>query len=588
MRLLPLLRPHLKWVILGVFLSLLTVVANVGLLALSSWFVASMAVAGVTGVAFNYTLPAAGVRALALTRTGGRYLERLVNHNTTLKVLSELRVWLYRRIEPVAPARLSEYRSGDLLSRLRADVDTLDDFYVRGLLPAIVALLSSAGYFAFLLHFSPGVALVDIALLAAAGVLLPAAVAAAASCAGKALIESAAALRTAVVEHTEGLGELIAFAAVDDHEQKIRELSRDHDGHQRRLSRVWAVSDAVMVLCVTGALWLSLLVTIPLVAAGALNGQSMAMLLVFVVGSFEPVMVLPEAARRFGEIAAASRRVFALVDAEPPLLDAKTNDPAVTSAAFGAPYGGPEGAASPSRADIRIRNLRFRYAADTVWALDGIDFDLPQGRKIAIVGATGAGKSSVANVLLRFWEYQVGTIELSGVDLREIGSDAVRTRLSFAPQNPHLFHTSIRENLVLGDPTAGDDQIAAALATAQVIDLVGRLTNGLDTDVGEAGGMLSAGQRRRIAIARALLKPAPVLILDEPTEGLDGQTAKRMMAALFSSAHGRSIVIITHLLFGIDGVDEVICLDRGRIVAQGPPGGAAVTGYIASRAAGIM
>ncbi len=292
-RLLPLLRPHAKWVILGVFLSLLTVVANVGLLALSSWFVASMAIAGVTGAAFNYTLPAAGVRALALTRTGGRYLERLVNHNTTLKVLSELRVWLYRRIEPLAPARLSDYRSGDLLSRMRADVDTLDDFYVRGLLPAVVAPGERGRILRISAPLQPGDSACGYWLLAAAGVLLPAAVIAAASRAGAALVESAAALRTALVEHTEGLGELMAFAAAGDHERKIRDLSREHDRHQRRMSRVWAVSDAAMVLCVTAALWLSLLVMVPLVAGGSMDGPTMAMLLVFVVGSFEPVMVLP-------------------------------------------------------------------------------------------------------------------------------------------------------------------------------------------------------------------------------------------------------------------------------------------------------
>jgi len=581
LRLLPLLRPHLRWVLLGIFLAFLTVLANVGLLALSSWFITTMAIAGLAGAAINYTLPAAGVRALALLRTGGRYAERLVNHNATLKVLSQLRIWLYSRMEPLAPAGLSGYRGGDLLSRLRADVDTLDDFYVRALVPAVVAILSVAGFVLFLLLYNPWIALVDLLFLAAAGVVLPAAIAAAASRAGRGVVESASALRAALVEHTEGLGELVALLAVGEHEERIAELSARHDREQRRMNWLWATSDAALLICITMAMWTGLVVAAPFLFSGRMDGPTLAMILVFLIGSFEPVMPLTEVARRLGEMAAAAGRLFELVDAQPAVARLETvrdggNRPEDTAGA-----------------DIVIRGLRFRYELPATvppatlppgsWVLDGVDLDLPQGRRTALIGPTGAGKSSITNVLLRFWEYQAGSVTLAGRELRDYPGEQARALFSLAPQLPHLFHTTIWENLVLGAEAVDIDRIEAALEAAQALGVVRALPEGLDTGVGEAGRMLSAGQARRITIARALLKGSPVLILDEPTEGLDGPTAERMLRSIFTFAPERSILLITHLLFGLAEVDEIIALEKGAVRASGYPDSPAVSDYLRTR-----
>ena len=547
-RLAKLIVPYRAWVTLGVALSVVTVLANVGLLALSSWFITSMAIAGITGSTLNYTLPAAAVRGLALTRTGGRYAERFTNHNTTFKVLSALRIWFYTKIEPHAPARLEAFRSGDLLSRIGADVDTLDDFYVRGLVPILVALLSVAAIVAFIWTYSAALALADFAFLLVAGLALPLYLARWGNGPGRELVESASELRATLVSHVDGMAELVAFGAIGRHEQKIGELSVRHDRQQRMMSRLSGATDAVMMLCAAFAMWTALLVLLPQVGR-KVDGPTVAMLLVVMLGSFEAVMPLPEVARRLGEIRAAAQRLFELVDVEP----ANT---VIRVPAHPAPL--------PEATDIRVRDLRFRYGRELPLALDGIDLDLPAGRKVALIGPSGAGKTSLTSVLLRFREYEGGSVKIGGTELRDLSPDDARSLFSVAAQRPHLFQTTIRENLVLGCPDADEEQILHAVEAARIGELLRSLPEGLDTEVGANGLAFSAGQGSRIAIARALLKRAPILILDEPTEGLDGPTARVLIDSVFSAAAGRSIILITHLKFGLDAVDEVVSIAHGR------------------------
>jgi ATP-binding cassette subfamily C protein CydC len=544
--------PYRKWILLGIFLALATVLANVGLLALSSWFIASMAVAGATGSVMNWTLPAAGVRALALARTGGRYLERLVNHNVTFHVLANLRLWFYERIEPLAPARLAAFRSGDLLSRIRADVDTLDDFYVRGVVPLVVALLSVATIVSYLLHYSAIVALIDLAFLLAAGLGLPTLLSRLGARPGQELIETASELRTGVVNHADGMAELVAFGAIDEHEEQILSLSKRYDSRHVTMSRLSGITDSAMVLCMNLAMWGTLLAAIPLVNAGRADGPTLAMLLVFALGSFESVMPLPEVARRLGEMRTAAGRLFELIDARPEVSDPTT------------PAGKPDSTA------IEIRGLTLRYEREGKNALDGVDIDVREGGRIAIVGPTGSGKTSLTNVLLRFWEYEKGSVRIGGAELREMRQEEARSLISVAPQRPYLFHSTIRENLTLGRPDADETEIMAAVRAAQIETLIRELPDGLDTTVGEAGRAFSSGQGRRIAIARALIKSAPVLILDEPTEGLDGPTAERLITSVFEYACNSSIILITHLLFGLGQTEEIFVFRGGKVEARGP------------------
>jgi ATP-binding cassette subfamily C protein CydC len=529
--------PLWRWVVLGIILSLATTLAHIGLLALSSWFIASMAAAGVLGVVMNYTTPSAGVRALAIGRAGGRYAERLVNHDTTFRILATLRVWFFKRIEPLAPAALQPHRSGDLLSRIRADIDALDDFYVRGVVPSCVAVLCAACLVPFLLHFDARLAWVDLAGLAGAGVLLPVVAARRAGRPGRERVAWAALLRTRIVEQVQGLAELEALGAVAFTGSRIEAASREMDQRQRQLISLQGIAEAQTVGVSLATVWASALILASLVAGGKLPGPDMAMLTVVVLASFETVMPLPGVIQRFGEMAAAARRLFQIIDEKPQVTDAAPRDA--------------EGLVGARESvGLVIRDLHFRYAPELPWVIRGLSLDARAGSRVGIAGPTGVGKSTLVSVLLRFWEYEGGTIHVVrdgyAVDLRSLGLEESRRFFSVVPQSPHLFHSSIRDNLLIAKEAASEEELWSALKAASLFDLVSSLPDGLDTIIGEAGREISAGEGQRLAVARALLREAPVFILDEPTEGLDDQIAEELLDSLDRALRGRTVIIISH------------------------------------------
>jgi ATP-binding cassette subfamily C protein CydC len=566
LRLVKLVRPHWRLAVLGLVLSLVTLLANVGLLALSSWFIASMALAGLAGALFDYTTAGAGVRALALGRAAGRYAERLVNHDVTFRILSALRVWFYQRVEPLAPAGLSPYRSGDLLSRIRADIDTLDDFYVRGVVPAIVAILSVAVILPFLAHFNARLAAIDAAGLACAGILLPLALRRLSARPGRERVARAAELRASIVEQVQGMAELVALGAADAYAARIEAAGREMDGRQRALASLQGLGDAGIVAASAVSVWAAAFVLAPIVAGGGLPRADMAMLTVLVLASFETILPLPGVMQRAGEMAAAARRLFQIIDAAPAV-----QEPA-------APARLPAGEMVSGPISIMIRDLRFRYAPELPWAINGLSLDIPAGSRLGIIGPTGAGKSSIVNVLLRFWDFQSGSIRVvsagggtgtdtDGVDLRSIQTEDARRLFSVVPQAPYLFHASVRENLMIALPPAADsapllreEALESVLQTAQLTELIARLPDGLETIVGETGREFSSGELQRIAIARALLRDAPVYILDEPTEGLDDVTAGQLLDALALRLRGRTLIVITHREHELAIVDSVFRL----------------------------
>ena len=553
-RLLALLKPHWRMVLLGTLLSLLALAANVGLTALSSWFITSMALAGWLGVTMEYTLPAAVVRALALARAATRYLERLANHDTTLRILTTIRVWFYRRVEPLAPARLAAHRGGDLLSRIRADVDTLDDFYVRGVVPAVVATLATVIFTAVLFRFDPRLALVDAAALATAGLLVPLLLRRLAREPGRARVELAASLRSSVVEEAQGMAELIALGAVDAHAARLGETAGRLERVQRRLASLQGVGEAAFTASATLALWGALLILVPAVEASTIAPELLPTLAVFVLASFEAVLPLPGVIQRAGELGAASRRLFELADA-PPAVD----EPRIPAS----------WRPTPGRATgLSIRDLRFRYGPGEPWIYDGLSLQIAPGERLAIVGRTGAGKSTLINILMRFWEYEGGSVRVGspGVELRTLPGSEARRLFSVLPQAPHLFHASLGENLALALPeeegTEPQGRVEArfreALEIAQLGPLLADLPKGLDTTVGETGKELSAGEVRRVALARALLRDAGVYILDEPTESLDEPTADALLVAVTRRLEGRTLLLLTHRERDLRHVDRVV------------------------------
>ncbi|MGC9270489.1 thiol reductant ABC exporter subunit CydC [Acidiphilium sp.] len=552
LRLLGLFRPYARWMLGGISLTIVVILANVGLLALSGWFIAAMALSGLSGSLIEYFTPAAGIRAFAVLRTGGRYAERLVTHEATLRLLSELRVWFYQHLEPLAPARLQYFRGGDLLSRIRADIDSLDNFYLRVLVPTTAAAITAVIMLGFMVAFSGGVALIDGAGLIIAGVILPLLTQRLARGAGQAGVERRADLRAGIADTIRGLGELRVYQSADNpaasQALRIDTLSRDLIVHQRRHARIAAIAAGATGLITNLTMGAALVLAIPLIARGAITGPDLAMIALFVLGSFEAVTSLPGAFQSLGETLAAARRIFEIIDAKP----------AITEPA--------RAAASPTRFDLRIRGLRMRYGAETPWALDGIDLDLAQGGRLGIIGATGSGKTSLLNVLLRFWDFQDGSVEIGGVSLRELKGDTIRDWCAVVAQQTHLFNTSIRQNLLLARPDATEAELYDALRQANILDEILALPERIDTIVGEVGTRLSGGQARRIAIARAVLKNAPILILDEPTEGLDAVSEHKVLVALETLMTHRTTLMITHRPQNLAFMDTTIALQRGRII----------------------
>jgi ATP-binding cassette subfamily C protein CydC len=551
LRLLQILRPVRGWLLLGGLLAFATLLANVILMALSGWFIAAMALAGVAGVTMNYFTPAAVIRACAIVRTVGRYGERLVTHEATLRLLSTLRVWFYERLEPLAPAVLERYRSGDLLSRLRADIDTLDHFYLRLLLPSGVAFASSLLFLLFLSWFSPLLALIEAALLGVAGVALPLFLNRLTSATGERINSLSSDLRANLVNDLQGMGELLIEGADSRHAERIERLSQSLAEAQSRMSQFDGIAQGAIGLCANLAMWLITLSAIPMIRAGELPPAQLAMLALFTLASFEAIAPLPAALQGLGETLAAARRVFGLVDSSPAVEEPSTPEPL------------------PQNMTLALRDLRFTYPETEPPVLQDLNLTLPPGGKLALIGPSGSGKTTLLQLLLKFRTPDRGSIALGGIPYASLSGEVLRSRIAVATQYNHLFNASIRNNLLLANPEADQAALEAACRLAMIDDFIAAQPEGYETRVGELGLRLSGGQVRRLAIARALLKNAPILILDEPTEGLDPHTEQIMMERILKWSEERSLLLVTHRVRGLEQMDQIFLLREGGIAEHG-------------------
>jgi ATP-binding cassette subfamily C protein CydC len=520
-------------------------------MAISGWFIAAMALAGVAGVGINYFTPAAMIRTCAIIRTVGRYGERLATHEATLRLLATLRVWFYQKLEPLAPAVLEHYRSGDLLSRLRADIDTLDHFYLRLLLPSLVALAASLVFIIFLFVFDPLLALIEALLLGLAGVILPLILSRLAAPTGDRINHLSSDLRASLVDDLQGMGELLVDGADTRHAAEIDDLSRQLAISQSRMSQLDGISQGAVGFSANLAMWLITLTAIPMVREGTLPPAHLSMLALFALASFEAIAPLPAAFQGLGETLAAARRVFTLVDTKPMVIE--PDSPVEL----------------PQDLNLSLREICFSYAQSNSPALHNVSLELPPGGKLALLGPSGSGKTTLLQLLLKFRTPNSGEITPGGVPYANLSSEALRSKVAVATQYNHLFNTSIRENLLLANPNAEQSDLERACQTAMIHDFILSQPKGYVTQVGELGLRLSGGQLRRLAIARALLKDAPILILDEPTEGLDPHTERIMMENILHWAEGRSLLLVTHRIHGLERLDQILMLQEGRLVDQG-------------------
>ena len=547
-RLLKLAAPLWKEILLAVLLGCATIASGVGLLALSAYVIAFAALQ--PSIA-ELQVAIVGLRFFGLTRGIFRYLERWLSHHVAFRLLARLRVWFYQRLEPLAPARLMQYKSGDLLSRIVADIETLEEFFVRILAPPLVAAGMAVGLFIFLQRFDVRLAMILLAGLALAGAGIPMLIQRLGRSLGRKTVETRADLNATMVEGIQGCADLTAYGRDEDHQERVRSLSSRFvrlGGQQAKLA---GLSNALSGLLVNLTAIAILAIAIPLVGQGGLNGVYLALLVVVAIASFEAVGPLPLALRQLESHLSAARRLYQVVDSPP-----AANEPTAASA-------------GPTHFGIEVRDLSFRYEADSQPALEGVSFRLEESRRLAIVGQSGAGKSTLVHLLLRFWDYDQGHITLGGHELKGYRSEELRRVISVVSQQTHLFNDTIRANLLLARPGATEQDLVRAAKTAQIHEFIQGLADGYDTGIGEGGLRLSAGERQRLAVARALLKDAPILILDEPTANLDALTERDLLRSLFELMQGRTTLILTHRLLGLETMDQILVLHHGRVVECG-------------------
>ena len=542
-RLLRLLAPHRSWIAIGVLLGFLAIGANVALMATSAYLISKAAI--VTNVA-EVALAITAVRVLAIARAAFRYLERSVTHRAAFEILADLRAWFYRSIEPLAPARLSDHRSGDLLARIVADIDTLEDFFIRVVGPPLVAALVTAFAAILLGAFDPSLGIALALFLGLTGVVLPWVSRWLSRRPARQLVATRAELSATLVDAVQGIGDLVALDRADAHRARILELGRELDGIGDRLATVRAVSAALTATLAGLAGVTVLAIGVALVTAGRLDGVYLAVLPLVAVASFEIVAPLSAAIQLQDANEAAARRLFELIDATP-----EVRDPA---AAWPLPDGH----------GIEVSGLGFRYGPDEPAVFDGMDLSIPTGTTVALVGSSGSGKTTLVNLLLRFWEYRDGSIRIGGHELHDYPVEVVRAMLGVVSQDVHLFDATIRDNLAVADPDVTDERIVAACRQAQLHDVIERLPDGYGTRIGENGVRLSGGERQRLAIARAILKDAPILILDEATANLDVETERLLMDSLASFMVGRTTLLISHRDAVAARADREWTLDAGR------------------------
>ncbi len=553
-RFIRLFRPHYRWMSLGALLGFVAVIASVGLLALSGWFISTAAFVGLTlstAHLFNFFYPSIWVRIFAITRTLSRYAERLVTHDATFRMLATLRVWFYRKIEPLAPACLMRYRSADILSRIVADIEALDNLYVRVLSPSIIAAFTILAVVLFLSFFDPGIAATALLFLMVAGIAVPLMAGKVGAPAGRELTFHTSWMRIRVVEGIQGLSELAVFGAWKKQIDALDKQSRALISIQARMSQIRGLAIAATTLLTGLAVLACLYLAIDRLEKGVINGADLAMVAFAVLASFEAVLPLPWAYQYLGQTREAGRRLLELVETPPEVIFPKESNTDI------------------QRFDIRFDNVDFRYGDSEPWVLKAFDLRIEQGRSLAILGETGAGKSSLFNLLVRFWDPINGSIRIGDQDIKNLSEPELRRAMGVVSQQSHLFNATIRRNLLLAKPDADETALKSALSKAQLLEFVDTLPKGLDTWIGEGGRALSGGQARRLSLARAFLQDAPIWVLDEPTEGLDRITEKKMMRSLFQSAKAHTMLLITHRTADLAQFDEIIMIDQGRIVARG-------------------
>ena len=540
-----------KWMLtLGIVLAIVTLLASIGLLTLSGWFLSASAVAGFAGIySFNYMLPAAGVRGAAITRTAGRYFERLVSHDATFRVLQHLRIHTFSKLLPLSPAGLARYRQGELLNRIVADVDTLDHLYLRVISPLV-------GAFVVIMVVTIGLSVLDVTLACTLGgvmlltlFIMPPVFYRAGKTTGQNLTHLRGQYRQQLTAWLQGQAELTIFGASDRYRAQMETTELQWHEAQRRQSELTALSQALMLLIGAVAILLMLWMAAGGVGGNVQPGALIALFVFCALAAFEALAPVTGAFQHLGQVIASAVRITELTEQKPEVaFPTDVSD-------------------VPAQVTLTLRDVSFSYPEQAQKALDSLSLQVNPGEHIAILGRTGCGKSTLLQLLTSAWDPQQGEILLNDRPIAALNEATLRKTISVVPQRVHLFSATLRDNLLLAAPDASDEQLADTLRRVGLEKLLD--DTGLNSWLGEGGRQLSGGELRRLAIARALLHDAPLMLLDEPTEGLDATTESQMLELLADVMREKTLLMVTHRLRGLARFDQIIVMDNGQIIEQG-------------------
>ncbi|HVP03837.1 MAG TPA: thiol reductant ABC exporter subunit CydC [Solirubrobacteraceae bacterium] len=535
---------------LSVALGAGAILAAVALLAVAGVLISRAALRPST--ILSLTTLTVSIRALAISRALLRYFERLVSHDLALRMLADLRVRFFERLAPLVPEGLRGLRGGDVLSRFVADVDSLQDLYLRALGPPLIAAVVIVVVGVFLLFVLPPAAVVMVVALLLAAIVVPALAGAATAASNRHQAPARALLATELVDVVQGAPELAVYGREADWAARVAAADGQLLAIQRRDARVAGLSTGLGVLIAGAALVAVAALGVQATSSGALDGILLAAVVFIAIGSFEAVIPLPDAAQRLNACASAAARIEEVTEA--PVVVA---DP-------------PRPLPLPPGGSLVACEVTVRFADRETPALDQVSVRVAPGARVAIVGRSGAGKTTLARLLVRFRDPEAGAVEVGGLDVRAARQSDVRRSVRLAGQDAHLFTTTIRQNVRLANPQAGDAAILSALGRAGLSDWIAGLPDGLDTAVGEDGAEVSGGQRRRIALARAFVSDARFLVLDEPTAHVDPTGARELLRALGEDRDDqRGVLVISHTVAGLERFDEILVLDGGRVVERG-------------------
>ncbi|MBE4010428.1 cysteine/glutathione ABC transporter ATP-binding protein/permease CydC [Vibrio parahaemolyticus] len=535
---------------LGMLLAFLTLAASIGLLTLSGWFISAAAVAGlsVARETFNYMLPGAGVRGAAMARTAGRWGERVVSHNATFKLLTDLRIFFFKKLAPLIPGRVSTMRDADLLNRLVADVDAMDHVYLRLVSPVIIGIFGILSLTAVLAFFDWHLALLLGSILTIMLLVWPVLFYKLGKNNGEHLTHNKAQLRVATLDWLQGYSELSIFGAEERYRNLILEKQKQLLSNQFVNANLTGMASGLLML-VNGLT----LVVMLWFAADGVGGRApdpwIALFAFATMASFEILMPIAGAFQYLGQTLTSARRLNEVILAEPDVVF-------------------PEQSKREEKPlDIEFDNIDFAYPDGQQKVLKDLSLSLPLGSKTAIVGQTGSGKSTLIQLLCRYWDVNQGEVRIGGASLKDWRESDLRSAITVVSQRVDVLNGTLRDNLLMASPNATDEQLAEILTKVELGALLEE--PGLEAWLGDGGRQLSGGEKRRIGIARALLRDAPILLLDEPTEGLDKRTEQKVMALFNEYFANKTVVFITHRLIELENMDNICLMEQGEIIEQG-------------------